>query len=146
MPDTEVLAQGGYLRSRSLVRIWSMVTGFVRRMHLYHSKNRLSTSTSNISSLTKDGLDVNSSISTVSGPRITSKMLGVSDSQKRVAAHRKYRSSSSQGQGVHGMSVSPSGLRPFTLTTGETKSRFFPRTRSRTFGLTTFIHFSGGSS
>jgi len=37
------------------VRTWSIVTGFVRRMHLYRNKNRLSTSTSNNSSSAKDG-------------------------------------------------------------------------------------------
>jgi hypothetical protein len=52
----------------SPVRTWSTVIGFVRRIHLYHSKNRLSTSTSNRSSSAKNGLGGSWSMSSPSSP------------------------------------------------------------------------------
>ena len=133
------------------VRTWSIATGFVRRMHLYHSKNRLSTSTSNISSSAKDGLEVRPSISTTSSPWKTSRQRDVgawtdtSTSSNVVATHRENRSSPRQGQWILERFV-PSGLWSPTLTVDETKSRFCTRTRSRIFGRTNFIHFFVGSS
>lgn len=143
--------QYGYSLSQSSrpAQTWSMVTDLVRWIHLYHSKNRLSTKISNGSLPENDGLGTSSSISPLSSPRTTSRHCWDRELIK-VATHREDLSPilPLQGQWVH---VSVFGLWLTTLwlptlTSDETKLRPFPRTRSRIFGLNNFIHFSDGRS
>lgn len=140
--------------SHSPVRTWSMVAGFVRRMHLYHSKNRLSTSTSNTSSSAKDGLGVSSSVSYTmfeasvpwNAPRPQRVgRLGLAMKLESSDPHRKNSPLSLHDQSIL-EKPDPSELRSRTLMADETKSRFCARTRSRIFGWTNFIHFFVGSS